>query len=429
MGNKKLDNLFQEHLKNLEATPNKRVWNNIEAQLAKKKRKVLPIWWLSGAIATILVALTFINPFSKDDSQFLNIDNQETTVKIPKQKPILKNTVDSLNLQIESDNEILISKTKYNLKIDDKQISSSSIINKEKIIKLRADKSFMLVNHLPININLNVNQQDLLSQNIEIKSNTIKKELLDIRTVIKNNTKDISSKDDKNWSVAPVFGVIQSNSLTDTSPLNSSLAKSTSGQRSYTYGMQVSYKINEKWSIQSGIHQQDMNYANNQVAVNPSSQNNPFATAFADGAALSFDSALDESISLTSNFIAIVDVSDTGNVVQNYGYIEVPIEVKYNFFNNNKIETQLVTGFSTLFLNKNEVSVSTQNFSSDLVATNLNNINFSGNLGFDFNYSFNKQWSFNLNPMFKIQLNTFSDNANGFTPINLGLYSGIRYQF
>ena len=103
--------------------------------------------------------------------------------------------------------------------------------------------------------------------------------------------------------------------------------------------------------------------------------------------------------------------------------------MKYNFSNSNKLQTQFVTGFSTLFLNKNEVILDTQNFSRTLEAANLNNINFSGNIGFDFNYNLSKKIALNLNPMFKVQFNTFSNNSNGFAPFNMGIYTGIKYQF
>ena len=103
--------------------------------------------------------------------------------------------------------------------------------------------------------------------------------------------------------------------------------------------------------------------------------------------------------------------------------------MKYNFSNNSKFEAQLVTGFSSLFLDKNEVILNTFNTTSTGELTNLNNINFSGNLGFDFNYFLNNNWSLNVNPMFKVQLNTFKTEANNFAPFNLGIYSGIKYQF
>ena len=251
--------------------------------------------------------------------------------------------------------------------------------------------------------------------------------------VAKEKSLEISNSK-RNWSVAPSFAVLKSNSLSDSSPINAGLAESTSGENSYSYGIQLGYQLNTKWSLQTGIHLQEMSYANNQISVNRSSQSNPFATKFSNGDTFSFstnsnNAIADESVQLLSDFMLNNVNSNSGNISQNYGYIEIPVEVKYNFSNNQKIETQIVTGFSTLFLNKNEVILSTQNFSRALEATNLNTINFSGNLGFDFNYFLNKNWAFNLNPMFKVQLNTFSDNANGFAPFNIGIYTGIKYQF
>ena len=55
MGNKKIDNLFQEQLKNLEISPNKRVWNNIEAQLKKKNEK----FFLFGGLQVLLLQFCF----------------------------------------------------------------------------------------------------------------------------------------------------------------------------------------------------------------------------------------------------------------------------------------------------------------------------------------------------------------------------------
>jgi type VI protein secretion system component VasF len=66
MEDKKIDLLFQEKLKNLEATPNKKVWNRIESQLKKKKRRVLPIWWYAGGVAATLVLGFLLFPFGKD---------------------------------------------------------------------------------------------------------------------------------------------------------------------------------------------------------------------------------------------------------------------------------------------------------------------------------------------------------------------------
>jgi hypothetical protein len=52
---KNIDRLFRERLENLEATPNKKVWKEIESKITKKKRKVFPFWWFSSDIAALLI--------------------------------------------------------------------------------------------------------------------------------------------------------------------------------------------------------------------------------------------------------------------------------------------------------------------------------------------------------------------------------------
>jgi len=95
----------------------------------------------------------------------------------------------------------------------------------------------------------------------------------------------------------------------------------------------------------------------------------------------------------------------------------------------NKFKTHLIGGFSTLFLKENQIRLSTSSFSKEGKANNLNNINFSGNLGVDFNYNLNTNWSLHINPMFKTQLNTFNKNPDRFQPYTIGIYTGIHYQF
>ena len=68
---KQIDRLFQEKLKNFEATPSDAVWDNIHAELHSKKddRKIIPIWWkLAGVAAGLLLMLTIGNVVFNDGS-------------------------------------------------------------------------------------------------------------------------------------------------------------------------------------------------------------------------------------------------------------------------------------------------------------------------------------------------------------------------
>jgi len=430
MGNKKIDHLFQEQLKNLEVSPNKRVWNNVKAQLTKKKRRIFPFWWFSGAVASILVVVLFFYPFSNDENQNINNNFDEIMTIIPEKKIKLNTIVDSLSTEQTPKNQILMTKIDKVSKITRKKNSNFTIPKKEGIQTTHKIVNPIAINHQPMLVDFTGVQQNTFLHHFKLKDSKSKQQKLNITEVIKKKENTQPSKKTKNWSISPTFAVLKSNSLTDTSPINASLSQSTSGENTYAYGVQIAYKLNKKWSVQSGIYLQEMSYANKQIAVNTSSSRNPFATEFSNGASFSFSTNfIRESAALSDNSFISNLTNTTGNVAQNYGYIEIPIEIKYNFSGNTKLTSEIVTGFSTLFLNKNEVVLSTQNFTQNLEAPNLNDINFSGNFGFDFNYFLTTKWSFNINPMFKVQLNTFSNNANGFTPFNLGLYSGIKYQF
>mgnify|MGYP000633919758 CR=1 FL=1 len=185
--------------------------------------------------------------------------------------------------------------------------------------------------------------------------------------------------------------------------------------------------IQVKLPVEYSYYRQ-MNFVNNQVyAVSAISQNSS-PVLFNNGKAFSFDDNPVQSSATSSD--ALANKSNlSGDLSQNFGYIEIPLEIKYNFLSTKKINTQIVAGFSSLILNKNQIRFDTPFILQSGKANNLNNINFSGNLGLDFNYILNNNWSLNLNPMFKAQLNTFSENSNGFAPFNIGIYSGVRYNF
>lgn len=429
MDHKNIDNLFKKQLENLEVSPKERVWSNIETQLKKKKRKVFPFWWFSGAAAAILVLGMFLYPFLQDENQNINKNSDEIITTIPEKKPYIQNKIDSIFIDTKSDENILITEKETPLKKQKKDKNTLVDDNKELFFHPKKRVESLLLSYKNVDINFTSIQQKLLINNLRLEHIKVTKKLdLNDFSAPKKPLKNEKSKI-KNWSIAPTFAVLKSNSFTNTSPINANLANSTNGENSYSYGVQIAYKLNKKWTIQSGIHLQEMSYSNNQIAVNASSQSNPFSTAFVSGDAFSFNSDTSDNITLSNSFSSSNPITSTANLAQNFGYIEIPLELKYNFLNNKNFETQLVTGFSSLFLNKNEVNLSTENSSRSLEAGNLNNINFSGNLGFDFNYLFNKNWSLNLNPMLKVQLNTFNENANGFAPFNLGVYSGIKYQF
>ena len=59
----------------------------------------------------------------------------------------------------------------------------------------------------------------------------------------------------------------------------------------------------------------------------------------------------------------------------------------------------------------------------------MNSLNFSTNLGLGLFYRLNPRLELNLQPMFKYQLNTFSETEGSFRPYSVGVYSGLSFRF
>jgi hypothetical protein len=434
MNQKNIDRLFQEKLKNLEATPNKKVWSNIESNLKKKKRKTIPIWWFSGVIAALFLLGLFLFPFI-DMEVKLNKNDSETVItkapiKVNEIQTVNSKSINSIIQKKNVEEKVLIANKKGSQIQKKKLVSTKNAMKKFFLTNISNEKKSVLAEKEALitskNKNAFFNEKDKKkATKINKKTNNNK---VDLNSIIdKKDTIIVTKSIKRKWAIAPVFGLLNSNSFSNSSPIDKNLSNSTIGKSSFSFGFQVAYQINKKWAIQTGIHQQEMSYVNNQVSVvSVTSRNSSNVVSFKNNASFSFDNSA--TIDFTQS-AAINSSNFNGDLNQTFGYIEIPIEIKYNFLNTNKFDSQIVAGFSSLILNKNQINLSTQFISQFGEVNNLNNVNFSGNLGFDFNYLINKNWSLNFNPMFKAQLNTFSKNANGFSPFNVGIYTSVKYRF
>ena len=64
MQDKEIDKMFSRKLKELERTPRPQAFDRLSAQLARPKRKVIPVWWTAtgvGLAASVLLLLVFTN--------------------------------------------------------------------------------------------------------------------------------------------------------------------------------------------------------------------------------------------------------------------------------------------------------------------------------------------------------------------------------
>jgi len=238
------------------------------------------------------------------------------------------------------------------------------------------------------------------------------------------------------WAVSPNVGPVYYSSLSGGSSIDPMFSdNSQSGNVNLSYGVAVDYNISEKLSVRSGVSNVNLSYATGdiQVATAPStfalknvaygSTKNAITTVFDKGTALPNAGG--------NSFGSIIPKATGGNaeISQQLQYYEVPLELKYAVLNK-KIGIHVIGGMSTLFLGNNDIIINDGDFRTVLgEANNLNSISFTTNIGLGFNYQLSKSFRFNIEPMFKYQLNPYTDSSIDFKPYYLGLYSGLSFKF
>lgn len=189
--------------------------------------------------------------------------------------------------------------------------------------------------------------------------------------------------------MAPVYY----SSVSNGSPIDTRFVENTkNGQVNISFGVNISYNVSDKLSVRSGLNKINLGYTTENVTFGNGLSTQAINTInFKNNASmvpLSNDSNIN---SLSPSLSEYKTVSTTsGSLLQNIGYLELPVEMKYRV-TGNKLSMNLIGGFSTLFLMDNQILLTNQGMQSELgEANNLNDINFSTNIGIGVDYQFRK---------------------------------------
>jgi len=235
------------------------------------------------------------------------------------------------------------------------------------------------------------------------------------------------------WEIAPSIAPVYYNTLSSGSPINSELSgNKKTGKINMSYGLGVGYSINKKLTLRTGINKVSLGFDTEDVAVNRNSETingtRGVGNINLSPAAASLNIASSESFSIAqipSSYTSLYNSS----LNQRLGYLEVPLELSYKV-SNKKMKIDVIAGMSTFFLNENDIYTETNGVESHIgEANNLNKISYSTNVGIGFNYKISKAFNFNFEPMFKYQLNAFSNDSGSFKPYILGVYTGFSFKF
>jgi len=435
---KNIDHLYHERLKDLETTPREELWRNISASLPekRKKKRIFPFWFrIAGTAAIIIllfsVGITFLNP-SK------NVDNYPSNsfTSVPSE---IKEKLIKLN-SLSTDFDYNMHHTSILLQTLIKDTQSEKLEFEENRTHSKTENTSLPNNILfadiikpPSEVKLNGSKYTFDDYNtVAFAQEERKKEIIEKDTSGKEledlahlTSKDVNeelmeegnqlSLTSKRISVRTTAGAVYFDKLGTGNTINSQFGtKKSGGEISIAYGINFAYQISEKVKIRSGI---------NKVELSHNTQDVDYAAAASMVAVKSYNPR-----QLNGETTPLISSRISGELNQQMGFIEVPVEIEYALFDK-KIGIYLIGGASTLFLNTNMVTLKFQESTNRLgKAQNLNNISFSTNLGMGIDYNLSSSFQWNLEPIFKYQLNTFSNNS-GVKPYNFGIYSGFSFKF
>jgi hypothetical protein len=495
---KNIDRLFQEKFKDFNATPSANVWANIEKELKEDKERtpfIIPLWYKIGGIAAALALLFwFTQPLLTTDEN--NTIVEQDAIKNPTEKTqtedkdafsnnnskleVVENTSKTSELETSSTNDIVSSSGQESSKENssNKNTYTPSVSLKESLSNVKGDirvanKSTITQkqsdNIEPLDKQLNSNennkfQQPNLTQNTtavtsddsSTNSNVLsEKENKETTEVAETNLpslleeaekqKQTEAEDEqitapaisKKWNASPYVAPIYASGFGSGNTIDPQFSDNeTSSDVTLAYGVNVSYAVNDRLKIRSGVTKMTHSTNTNNIAFSPSGRetslqnlkanaNSGVYVQVGDSEALIQNSP---STFTEDQLVANRTAVFLGDLNQQLGFIEVPLELEYALINN-RFGVNLICGASTLFLENNSIAVVNNGNRNEIgEATNVNNVSFSTNLGLGVNYKITSSLQFNVEPTFKYQINTFSNSSN-FNPYYLGVYSGFSFKF
>lgn len=344
--------------------------------------------------------------------------------------------------KIIADSNNLVSSSNKNINKDEKIVENNS---NNKIDKESVNNKENNFNKLEVENKLFEQKNQLTAiENQSIKKDSIAKKINALETLLAEKTKKKTKENKINkWQITPNFAPIFANLTSNNSSIDSKFDNNAkSNERNISLGLAVNYAISEKISIRSGINKFNVGTNTNNIGYY---KNTTTANGANDATAIvSNDYAISNNLqqlpeieiigASTANFPNFTLIPNPvtkteGTINQKSSYIEIPLEISYNLINK-KVGVNLITGFSTLFLNKNQVALISNVENINLgQSENLNKIHYSTNVGLGFTYKFAKSFQFNIEPMLKYQINAFKNNFQDNKPYFVGVYSGISFGF
>jgi len=405
--------VFRQKLENHQLPVDAECWNEIEARLKSKKRRIIPFWfWLTGgaAVAGLALLFTLRSPYESTGligrSKPANTEQKQVQAKqIAKQQikeitPVEKSSakIDKVQQSTEDKKETAIAEKN----VAQIQIAGNDTTGSNKTIKNTITKRS--------------NNQDALAQtnttNKDSVSNNKSTKILPDKLIAKADNEPVAKpKRKQDWLLAAAFGTgggMGSNGIT--------------GELAASPGK--SYLTNATADYSNMLTQNDFSQKNYMAPIS---------------FGLIIRKSLDKTISIESGLVYTYLLSTFENAGMQHSdaklhlhYIGIPLNLVGRLWENSKWELYLSAG---TMVEKGIQSVYIQNqyagnqVITTIAKTNINGLQWSVNGAIGVTYKVQRNWGIYFEP----KLSYFFDNnqpasARTEDPVVIGISAGVRFR-
>ena len=451
---KKFDQYIKDNLSQPQ-TPPLDAWKNIEEKLDKKekKKRIIPIFYWIGSTAACLVLGVSVYYFNTNNT----INNTSKITETVHSKNKNQQETDSNSEKDLKPIKSIDNKIKPNNSIENSSINSVKYIvferkNNQKSQSKYLEKLNLKNDHLLSNDDI-FSDVFIVKKPSEFTEKTVEKSF---HNYVKNEVieENISKENDLELAIAeqnkksenkidikqivPRFAVssfVNPSVLLDSKSILSDEFNQNDIENAVTmaYGAKVSFKINDKLNIRSGIAKVNLEQQTNQVNTglntaivalstheNASSQNTNN---------INYNSNIRVNSSSANSQAIMAITTEASKMEQKIQYIEVPLELEYKLLTFDKFNVLATAGGSYYVVTKNTISVNSSGTDFKIgKATNLNNTSYSANAGLKLEYMISNKTSLNFEPNYRYMLNPLK-NVDAKNPSLLGANLGFSIKF
>ncbi len=432
-----IDLVFRNGLKDYEVLPPQDVWNDIHPVI-RKKQKPLILFRVAAITAVVLSLGILAYRLSNEISS--NIDNHLVTQNTESVVPATDLTSANIPAQVSVQDRVPVNDISRQIIHPVNTVATDNLKTTVQDFSALSTKE-----KLDNNEDINLGKYDLMAINYDPA------DYMNIDESTNLNTPDNTNrKEPGRWSISALISPTYQSRFGDSdNEAFSTLMDQEEAMISYSGGLALSYKINKRLSIQSGVYYSSIGKQLSGISAYSGfgdhfyTKGNPnFEVLTTNGSVYTANN----DIFLSDNMGADRVRSDFNNNVfdpekaaltyidnslhQNFSFLELPVTVRYKVIDKT-LDFNIIGGISSNLLVNNSVYASSEGGKLQVGKTEgLNILTFSSSLGMGMEYNISSNFSINLEPTFRYFINPFSNiSYPGVHPYSFGVFSGISYKF